>query len=126
MVVAKAVSIGVQGLLPVALEHITVKVRGIVVGPTVLVEVFATEPINPRGTTFVVATINVISIAVGIEIIASLENERGRPRIGWAGIGNWPERVVPVGVAVAVHPLVAHMGQAIDEVEHKVPVGITV
>ncbi len=47
VVVAKAIAIGVQGLLPVALEHVTVKVRGVVVGPTVLVEVFATKPVNP-------------------------------------------------------------------------------
>ena len=77
VVVAKAIAIGVKGLLPVALEHVTVKVRGIVVGPPVLVEVFATEPVNPRGPTLVVTAVDVITVAVGIEIIASLEDEGG-------------------------------------------------
>ena len=126
MVVAKAVAIGVQGLLPIALEHVTVKVRGIVVGPPVLVEVFATEPVNPRGATFVVTTVDVITVAVGIKIIASLENEGGGPCVGRAGIGNRPERVIPVSVTIAVHPLVAHVRQTIDEVKHKVPICVAI
>ena len=126
VVIAKPVAVGVKCLLPISFEHITVKVRGVVVRPTVLVQVFTAKAVNPRRSTLIVTAINVVPVAVGVEIIAALEDERRDAVIGRASVGQRSQRVVAEVVAVAVHPLVANGWHAIDLVKDEVAVCIAV
>ena len=47
VVVTKTIAIGIQGLLPIALELVTVVIGAVVVRPTVLVEISTPIAVNP-------------------------------------------------------------------------------
>ena len=122
VVIAKAIAIGVKGLLPVGIELVAINIAKQVIRPAVLVSVFATIAVNPRRTTFVVATIDFISESVRVVVCATLNHVRRKPCIGWACVWQWAEWVIAKGVAVAVFPLVAHRRHGVDEVKHQVTV----
>ena len=49
VIVTKPVAVSIERLLPVPLVDIAIKIRSPVVRPAILVKVFATESVNPRG-----------------------------------------------------------------------------
>ena len=126
VVVPKSVTVGIDGLFPIGVEFVAADVTQQVVGPTVLVAVLTAVAVNPGRSTLVVTTVYFVPETVRVKIIAALGYKGGKSRICRAGVGQGTQRIVTVGIAVAVHPLVANGRHAVDDVEDKVPVSIGV